>query len=76
MSYKESYQKWADFSELPDYLKNELATMDEHTKEDAFYTSLEFGTAGQRGLIGVGTNRMKHLHCSSNNRRPCPSHGL
>lgn len=58
MSYKESYQKWADFSELPDYLKNELATMDEHTKEDAFYTSLEFGTAGQRGLIGVGTNRM------------------
>ena len=58
MSYKESYQKWADFSELPDYLKNELAAMDEHTKEDAFYTSLEFGTAGQRGLIGVGTNRM------------------
>ena len=32
--------------------------MNEQTKEDAFYTSLEFGTAGQRGLIGVGTNRM------------------
>ncbi len=58
MSYKETYQHWADFAELPDYLKTELAGMDEHTKEDAFYTSLEFGTAGQRGLIGVGTNRM------------------
>ncbi len=58
MSYKETYQQWADFAELPDYLKTELAGMDEHTKEDAFYTSLEFGTAGQRGLIGVGTNRM------------------
>lgn len=58
MSYKETYQKWADFKDLPDYLKNELAEMNEQTKEDAFYTSLEFGTAGQRGLIGVGTNRM------------------
>ncbi|MDN6212393.1 MAG: phospho-sugar mutase, partial [Lactococcus sp.] len=38
--------------------KNELTEMTEQTKEDAFYTSLEFGTAGQRGLIGVGTNRM------------------
>ena len=58
MSYQETYQKWADFKDLPDYLKNELAEMNEQTKEDAFYTSLEFGTAGQRGLIGVGTNRM------------------
>ncbi|MDN6582618.1 MAG: phospho-sugar mutase, partial [Lactococcus sp.] len=53
MSYKETYQKWADFKDLPDYLKNELTEMTEQTKEDAFYTSLEFGTAGQRGLIGV-----------------------
>ena len=29
--------------------------MDEKTKEDAFYTNLEFGTAGMRGLIGAGT---------------------
>lgn len=58
MSYEQTYQKWADFSELPDYLKSELSEMDAHTKEDAFYTSLEFGTAGQRGLIGAGTNRM------------------
>ena len=32
--------------------------MDEKTKEDAFYTNLEFGTAGMRGLIGAGTNRI------------------
>lgn len=32
--------------------------MDEKTKEDAFYTNLEFGTAGMRGLVGAGTNRI------------------
>lgn len=32
--------------------------MDEKTKEDAFYTNLEFGTAGMRGYIGAGTNRI------------------
>lgn len=58
MSYKATYQKWSDFKALPDYLKNELQNMSEADKEDAFYTSLAFGTAGQRGLIGVGTNRM------------------
>lgn len=58
MSYQENYNKWFNFKELPDYLKNELATMDEKTKEDAFYTNLEFGTAGMRGLIGAGTNRI------------------
>lgn len=58
MSYNETYQKWADFKDLPDYLKNELNNMTEQDKEDAFYTSLAFGTAGQRGLIGAGTNRM------------------
>ncbi len=30
----------------------------EKTKEDAFYTNLEFGTAGMRGLVGTGTNRI------------------
>lgn len=58
MSYNEIYQKWSEFDALPDYLKNDLKNMTEHDKEDAFYTSLAFGTAGQRGLIGAGTNRM------------------
>ncbi|MGO3324680.1 MAG: phospho-sugar mutase, partial [Streptococcus thermophilus] len=58
MSYTENYQKWLDFAELPAYLRDELVSMDEKTKEDAFYTNLEFGTAGMRGLIGAGTNRI------------------
>ncbi|HHQ7078360.1 TPA: phospho-sugar mutase [Streptococcus pneumoniae] len=58
MSYQENYQKWVDFVELPDYLRQNLENMDEKTKEDAFYTNLEFGTAGMRGLVGAGTNRI------------------
>ena len=58
MTYQENFQKWSDFAELPDYLRRDLESMDEKTKEDAFYTNLEFGTAGMRGLIGAGTNRI------------------
>ena len=58
MTYQENYQKWVDFADLPDYLRRDLENMDEKTKEDAFYTNLEFGTAGMRGLIGAGTNRI------------------
>ena len=58
MTYQENFQKWADFADLPDYLRRDLENMDEKTKEDAFYTNLEFGTAGMRGLISAGTNRI------------------
>ncbi|HEN9112908.1 TPA: phospho-sugar mutase [Streptococcus agalactiae] len=58
MTYTENFQKWLDFEQLPDYLRQELLSMDEKTKEDAFYTNLEFGTAGMRGYIGTGTNRI------------------
>ena len=58
MTYTENYQNWLDFAELPEYLREELTAMDEKTKEDAFYTNLEFGTAGMRGYIGAGTNRI------------------
>ncbi|MGT2934748.1 phospho-sugar mutase [Streptococcus castoreus] len=58
MTYTENYQKWLNVPDLPTYLKDELLHMDEKTKEDAFYTTLEFGTAGMRGYIGAGTNRI------------------
>ncbi|HGS7808381.1 TPA: phospho-sugar mutase [Streptococcus pyogenes] len=58
MTYTENFQKWLDFEQLPDYLRQELLSMDEKTKEDALYTNLEFGTAGMRGYIGAGTNRI------------------
>ncbi|MFV8043676.1 phospho-sugar mutase [Streptococcus pluranimalium] len=58
MTYQETYQTWLNVADLPDYLRQELESMDETTKEDAFYTNLEFGTAGMRGYIGAGTNRI------------------
>jgi len=58
MTYQDNFKKWLDYTELPDYLREDLNSMDEKTKEDAFYTNLEFGTAGMRGLIGAGTNRI------------------
>ncbi|MCB5005013.1 phospho-sugar mutase [Streptococcus mutans] len=58
MVYQQNYQKWLAYAKLPDYLHQELLAMDEKTKEDAFYTNLEFGTAGMRGYIGAGTNRI------------------
>ena len=58
MTYQDNFKKWLDYADLPDYLRQDLNSMDEKTKEDAFYTNLEFGTAGMRGLIGAGTNRI------------------
>ena len=58
MTYQDNFKKWLDYAELPDYLREDLNSMDEKTKEDAFYTTLEFGTDGMRGLIGTGTNRI------------------
>ena len=58
MTYQDNFKKWLDYAELPDYLRQDLNSMEEKTKEDAFYTNLEFGTAGMRGLIGAGTNRI------------------
>lgn len=58
MTYIENYQKWLNNPSLPEYLHKELLEMDEKTKEDAFYSHLEFGTAGMRGYIGAGTNRI------------------
>ena len=58
MTYQDNFKKWLDYAELPDYLREDLNSMDEKTKEDAFYTNLKFGTAGMRGLIGAGTNRI------------------
>ena len=58
MSYSQNYEKWLNFEQLPDYLRQELLQMEEKTTEDAFYANLEFGTAGMRGYIGAGTNRI------------------
>lgn len=60
MSWETAYKKWIDFSELDTEMRENLDALKEDTKEleEAFYTNLEFGTAGMRGVIGAGTNRM------------------
>ncbi|MDR0846762.1 MAG: phospho-sugar mutase [Lactobacillales bacterium] len=60
MSYKEIYNTWVGAPGIVDYLKEELLAIknDEAKIEDAFYAPLEFGTAGMRGTIGAGINRM------------------
>ncbi|QEA34483.1 phospho-sugar mutase [Weissella soli] len=59
MTWQENYQIWADRTDLPAYLAESLASLtDDKQKEDAFYTPLSFGTAGMRGILGAGINRM------------------
>lgn len=55
---KDSYELWLAKAGGDEDLIKELKTMDEDTIKDAFYKELEFGTAGLRGIIGAGTNRM------------------
>jgi len=60
MSYKETIQQWKNFTLLDSRLKEELQVLEgkEDELKDAFFAPLEFGTAGMRGVLGVGINRM------------------
>ena len=60
MNYLEEYKKWCESDEFDAETKQELLKIkDNETEiEDRFYKELEFGTAGLRGIIGAGTNRM------------------
>ena len=58
MGYQDKYNEWLNYEGLDESLRAGLKEMDEKEKEDAFYTNLEFGTAGMRGILGAGTNRL------------------
>ena len=60
MSYLEEYKKWCESDEFDEETKKELLEIKDNPEEieDRFYKELEFGTAGLRGIIGAGTNRM------------------
>ena len=60
MSWKETYNAWKNYQALEPDLKDELAKLEgnDEALEDAFYAPMEFGTAGMRGVIGAGINRM------------------
>ncbi|WP_208560912.1 phospho-sugar mutase [Marinilactibacillus kalidii] len=60
MSWQETYKTWKNDAELDADVRADLekSEKDESKLEDAFYAPLEFGTAGMRGIIGAGINRM------------------
>lgn len=60
MNYLEEYKKWCESPEFDEKTKRELLEIKDNEKEieDRFYKELEFGTAGLRGVIGAGLNRM------------------
>lgn len=60
MSYKENYKDWCESSIFDEETKKELLEISNNEKEieDRFYKELEFGTAGLRGIMGAGLNRM------------------
>ena len=59
MDYRENYKLWLEEKSLDPKLRAELEAIadDPREQEERFYTELEFGTAGLRGIIGAGTNR-------------------
>ena len=59
-NYLEEYKKWCESPDFDEETKKELSEIKDNEKEieDRFYKELEFGTAGLRGVIGAGTNRM------------------
>ncbi|MBB6216294.1 phosphoglucomutase [Anaerosolibacter carboniphilus] len=60
MNYKEQYEAWLNNEYFDEATREELMAIreDEEEIEDRFYRNLEFGTAGLRGKVGAGTNRM------------------
>ncbi len=60
MNYLEEYKRWCEDPAFDEETKKELLSIKDNEEEikDRFYKELEFGTAGLRGVIGMGTNRM------------------
>jgi len=60
MSWEQVYEQWIDSDKLDEKMRKELQDLGKNPelKKDAFYKQLEFGTAGMRGVLGPGVNRM------------------
>lgn len=60
MDYIKKYEEWLESNEIDEETKESLRKIKDNDEEikDSFYKDLEFGTAGLRGIVGAGTNRM------------------
>ncbi len=60
MDFKKIYERWLNSPAVDEETKAELKSISDNEKEieERFYRELEFGTAGMRGILGAGTNRM------------------
>lgn len=58
MNYKETYTSWITHPLIEEEIRKELKEMDENCIKESFYGDLSFGTAGMRGILGIGTNKL------------------
>ena len=73
MTIRENYEQWLrDFAGDPETVRElEAIRDDEKEMEDRFYTELSFGTAGMRGVLGAGMNRMNKYNVRAYDSRRC-----
>ena len=72
MDFRAEYEKWCTDPYFDEATRAELKALEGNDKEieDRFYRTLEFGTAGLRGVIGAGTNRMNIYTVRHRERKP------
>ena len=78
MDYRQEYEKWCNDPYFDEQTREELKAIagDDKEIEDRFYRTLEFGTAGLRGVIGAGTNRMNIYTVNIKGAETCGIHGI
>lgn len=62
--FRKEIDRWMNSSFISENFKSEINRMDDNEKEECFYKSLQFGTGGLRGKMGVGSNRMNYVTIS------------
>ena len=58
---EQNYQRWLNSPKVDEATKEELRKMNQSQIDDAFFKDVEFGTAGMRGVLGPGTNRLNNF---------------
>ena len=58
---EQNYQRWLNSPKVDEKTKEQLRKMDQGQIDDAFFKDVEFGTAGMRGVLGPGTNRLNEF---------------